>query len=96
MPRIARLRFADGHTDETVIDDPRNAPGLSRWPLLHKSRHGSVTSHSPISKNPLLIILEPSSHRRRRTPHRSVRDRTEGRRSCLALADSPPQTGSAC
>ena len=41
MPRIARLHFADGHTDETVIDDPRT-PRISRGGrYFMKADHGS-------------------------------------------------------
>ena len=52
MPRIARLHFADGHTDETVIDDPRTLRICRDGRYFIQAAHGS--------DEPLTYLEEPT------------------------------------
>ena len=55
MPRIARLYFADGHTDEVVIDDAR----ASR--LCHRNRYFRKADAGP--DEPPTYLEESTSDR---------------------------------
>lgn len=55
MPRIVRLRFADGHTDEVVLDDPR----ASR--LCHANRYFRKADVGP--DHPPTYLEEPTIDR---------------------------------
>ena len=55
MPRIARLYFADGHTDEVAIDDPRTTR------LFHGLRYFSRADAGPDA--PPTYLEEPTIDR---------------------------------